>query len=87
MRYKIGVIFLCLMMLLSCSSVPPVRTVTVTKTEYVLPPSNMLVPCSVPEYQVETNADLAEYSLILIANLASCEASWQRLNHWVESKR
>ncbi|WP_376708385.1 Rz1-like lysis system protein LysC [Shewanella surugensis] len=75
-------------MLLSCSNTPPiVRTVTVTQTEYVFPPDNMLSNCLIPDYSAQTNAELAEYTLILIAKITGCDADWQRLTHWVESKR
>lgn len=47
----------------------------------------MIVDCLVPDYSVKTNAELAEYTLILIAKFQGCNADWQRLTDWVESKR
>ncbi|MCT8857552.1 Rz1-like lysis system protein LysC [Shewanella xiamenensis] len=82
-----GLLLLCLMSLIGCSSsVPIVRTVTTTKTVYVLPPQQLMSECNIPQYTGRTNPDLYNYSLTLIAALERCNTDWQALHDWREAK-
>ncbi|WP_411569319.1 hypothetical protein [Shewanella sp. SW32] len=75
------------MSLIGCSSsVPIVRTVTTTKTVYVLPDESLLSKCPIPIYSGRTNPDLYNYSLSLLAALERCNTDWQALHDWREVK-
>ncbi|WP_219622730.1 Rz1-like lysis system protein LysC [Shewanella sp. GutCb] len=87
-QLTIGLIVLCLASLTGCSSTPPiVRTVTINKTKYVLPPTELNSFCRVAEYQGSTNLDLYYYSQALIAELARCNVDWKAMNDWIKDKR
>ncbi|WP_394230212.1 Rz1-like lysis system protein LysC [Shewanella colwelliana] len=75
------------MTLTGCSNTPPiVRTVTITKTVYVLPPQELMSECAIPIYSGKTNPDLYSYSLSLINALSRCNVDWQAINNWREAK-
>ncbi|MGI2045947.1 Rz1-like lysis system protein LysC [Shewanella oncorhynchi] len=82
-----GLWLVCLASLIGCSSsVPIVRTVTTTKTVYVLPDKSLLSKCLIPIYSGRKNPDLYNYSLTLIAALERCNTDWQALHDWREAK-
>ncbi|WP_443216725.1 Rz1-like lysis system protein LysC [Shewanella sp. SE1] len=79
---------LCLLSLAGCSSSPPiVRNQVVTKTEYVLPPKELISQCRVPiPPKVLTNRDLHRYSLALLAALELCNLDWLTLSVWYQQQ-
>ena len=82
-----GLMILCLLSLIGCSSTQPiVRTVTIHKTEYVLPPKALISRCKVAEYQGATNLDLYHYAQQQITELKRCNVDWQALNNWIKDK-
>ncbi|WP_371824966.1 Rz1-like lysis system protein LysC [Shewanella scandinavica] len=84
-QLKNGLIAACLMSLISCSNMQPiVRTVTVSTTQYVTPPRELLSYCQVPDYSGKTNNDLYHYAQALIAEIARCNVDWDALHKWIE---
>ncbi|WP_416351527.1 hypothetical protein [Parashewanella curva] len=77
-------------MLCACSSKPPiVRTVIKKEIQTVLAPEEMISQCRIPPVPVSlpfSNADLLSYGIELVSELEKCNADWQRLKNWRESK-
>ena len=81
--YRNGMLLLSLLSLTACSCTPPiVRTVTVTKTEYVLAPTSLMSKCITPPYSGEKNPQLYQYAFELIAALERCNLNWDALLNW-----
>lgn len=75
-------------MLSACSmSQPIIKTVTITKTQYVLPPSNMITDCLIPHIVIKSNDDLVRYILKLESSIVRCDADFKRLARWRESNQ
>ncbi|MFC0047787.1 Rz1-like lysis system protein LysC [Rheinheimera tilapiae] len=75
-------------MLVGCSSTPApvVKTVTVSKPVYVLPPSNMMATgCPLRPFNGTTNLDLHRYTLQLITDIKICNQEFLRLRQWRQS--
>ncbi|KRS22828.1 hypothetical protein AAY72_01570 [Alishewanella sp. WH16-1] len=86
--FGFGLILICLLMLLGCSSTPEPRVITVTVTKPLLPPQEFMQRCQVTErYIVETNLDLLNYAKQLEKQIESCDANTSRLIEWSERMR
>lgn len=84
----LGALLISLMLLTACSSSPPdVRTVTVTKIQYVFPPKELISQCIVPPYSSKKNQDLSEYTNSLMKVISLCDLDWLSLENWINEQK
>lgn len=80
---KRGAISVTLMISL-CSCAAPV---TITRTEYLKPPTALMNRYPVTEYQGQTNLDLVRYVLQIQTDLQSCDSDMSGLLEWSTTPR
>ncbi len=80
--WRTGPVSVCLLLLLlaGCSSDPMIRVVT------VLPPAELIKPCTAPGFIGETNGELLDHALLLRHELNACDADKAALREWAESE-
>ncbi|WP_420836531.1 Rz1-like lysis system protein LysC [Aliidiomarina maris] len=49
---------------------------------FLVPPANLLQPCTAPSFNILTNADLLSYTVALEATIKRCDANMTRITEW-----
>lgn len=70
---KLGMCLIVLSLTGCASRLVKPEVITIDRPAYVRLPASLLTPCPVPEFSVETNADLAEAILRIRGALVECD--------------